>query len=66
MIPGNIGYLRIIQFTPYTAERVKEAIRYFDSNSYTSLIIDVRGNPGGLLGSVADIGDFFLPKKISH
>ncbi|MDA3938609.1 MAG: S41 family peptidase [Spirochaetia bacterium] len=60
MLPGNIGYLRIIQFTPFTAERVKEAIRYFDSNSYTSLIIDVRGNPGGLLGSVADIGDFFL------
>lgn len=60
MLPGDIAYLRIIQFTPFTAERVKEAIRYFDSNSYTSLIIDVRGNPGGLLGSVADIGDFFL------
>jgi carboxyl-terminal processing protease len=60
MLPGNIAYLRIIQFTPFTAERVKEAIKYFDSNSYTSLIIDVRGNPGGLLGSVADIGDFFL------
>lgn len=60
MLPGNIAYLRIIQFTPFTADRVKEAIRYFDSNSYTSLIIDVRGNPGGLLGSVADIGNFFL------
>ena len=60
MLPGKIAYLRIIQFTPFTAERVKEAIKYFDSNSYTSLIIDVRGNPGGLLGSVADIGDFFL------
>ncbi|MEA1911073.1 MAG: S41 family peptidase, partial [Spirochaetota bacterium] len=60
MLPGNIGYLRIIQFTPFTAERVKEAIQYFGNNSYTSLIIDVRGNPGGLLDSVADIGDFFL------
>jgi carboxyl-terminal processing protease len=60
MLPGNIAYLRIIQFTPFTAERVKEAIKFFDRNSYTSLIIDVRGNPGGLLGSVADIGDYFL------
>lgn len=60
MLPGDIAYLRIIQFTPFTAERVKEAIKFFDRNSYTSLIIDVRGNPGGLLGSVADIGDFFL------
>ncbi len=60
MLPGNIGYLRIIQFTPFTDDRVKEAIRYFESHSYTSLIIDVRGNPGGLLDSVAEIGDFFL------
>jgi carboxyl-terminal processing protease len=60
MLPGNIGYLRIIQFTPYTADRVKEAIKFFESNAYTSLIIDVRGNPGGLLDSVAEIGDFFL------
>ena len=60
MLPGNIGYLRIIQFTPFTDDRVKEAIRYFERHSYTSLIIDVRGNPGGLLDSVAEIGDFFL------
>lgn len=60
MLPGNIGYLRIIQFTPFTDDRVKEAIRYFERHSYTSLIIDVRGNPGGLLDSVAKIGDFFL------
>ncbi len=60
MLPGDIAYLRIIQFTPYTAERVKEAIKYFERNSYTSLIIDVRGNPGGLLDSVAKIGDYFL------
>ncbi len=60
MLPGNIGYLRIIQFTPFTDDRVKEAIKYFEDNSYTSLIIDVRGNPGGLLDSVAAIGDYFL------
>ncbi len=60
MIPGGIAYLRIIQFTPYTDDRVKEAIRYFEKNNYTSLIIDVRGNPGGLLDTVAKVADFFL------
>ncbi len=60
MIPGGIGYLRIIQFTPYTDDRVKEAIRFFEKNNYKSLIIDVRGNPGGLLDTVARTADFFL------
>ncbi len=60
MIPGGIGYLRIIQFTPFTDDRVKEAIQFFKKHNYTSLIIDVRGNPGGLLDTVAKVADFFL------
>ncbi len=60
MIPGGIGYLRIIQFTPYTDDRVKEAIRFFEKHNYKALIIDVRGNPGGLLDTVAKTADFFL------
>ena len=59
-INGKTGYLRIIQFTPYTAERVEEALRDFKKNKATSVIIDVRSNPGGLLNSVVDISDFFF------
>jgi carboxyl-terminal processing protease len=62
MIPEGIGYLRIIQFTPLTAERVEEAIRQFGDNGYDSLIIDLRSNPGGLLSGVIDIADYFLSK----
>ncbi len=62
MIPGGIGYLRIIKWTPYTANRIKEAITFFKENNYSSLIIDVRGNPGGLLKSVVDTTDIFLSK----
>jgi carboxyl-terminal processing protease len=61
MIPGGIGYLRIIQFTPLTTEKVKEAIEEFEENNYRGLIIDVRNNPGGLLSSVVDVADIFLP-----
>jgi carboxyl-terminal processing protease len=50
------GYLRIIQFTPYTTERVEEALRNFRKKNVASVIIDVRSNPGGLLNSVVDIG----------
>lgn len=60
VIPGRIGYIRIIQFTPYTEPRVREALENFRAQGYDSLIIDVRGNPGGLLGSVVDTMDLFL------
>ena len=60
MIPGSIGYLRIIQFTPITPQNVSEALTDFEEQGYKGLIIDVRNNPGGLLKSVIDIADLFL------
>ena len=60
----NAGYLRIIQFTPFTAERVAETINYFEDNNYTSLIIDIRQNPGGLLSSSIEVADLFLDEGL--
>jgi carboxyl-terminal processing protease len=60
LIDGDIGYLRIIQFTPFTAQRVEEALKKFNKEKYKALIIDLRGNPGGLLSSVVEIADYFF------
>jgi carboxyl-terminal processing protease len=60
MIKDDIGFLRIIQFTPLTDDRVKEAITFFKENNYKSMIIDVRTNPGGLLTAVVDTVDLFF------
>ena len=62
MIPENIGYLRITNFTPKTVERVQEALDSFESNDYESMIIDVRSNPGGLLAAVVDVADLFFER----
>ena len=62
MIPGGIAYLRIIQFTPLTVDRVEDSLQQFTDSGYNSLIIDLRSNPGGLLSAVIDISDFFLSK----
>ncbi len=64
MIDDETGYLRIIQFTPYTDDRVKEALNDFEEQGYESLIIDVRGNPGGLLAAVTDTVDLFFPSGV--
>ncbi len=60
MINDEIGFMRIIQFTPYTDDRVRDAIDYFESNGYSSMIIDLRRNPGGLLTGVIDTAGLFL------
>ncbi len=60
MIRGDIGFLRIIQFTARTADRVRDALEYFEQNNYSSMIIDLRSNPGGLLRSVVDVADLFF------
>jgi carboxyl-terminal processing protease len=60
MIDEDIAFLRIIQFTPYTDERIAEAIADFDAAGYQSLIIDLRSNPGGLLSGVVDVASLFF------
>lgn len=60
MLPDGAGYLRIIEFTPQTLPRVREALEWFQAQGYRSLVVDLRNNPGGLLQSVIQIADLFL------
>ena len=57
---GGIGYIRIIQFTPFTHQNMLEAIREFEAAGYSGLIVDVRQNPGGLLSAAVDVSGLFL------
>ncbi|MAG13507.1 MAG: peptidase S41 [Spirochaetales bacterium] len=60
MIDSDIAYLKISQFTPFTDDRVRDAIADFERTGYNALVIDVRNNPGGRLSSVIDTADMFL------
>jgi carboxyl-terminal processing protease len=64
MIGDDIAYLRIIQFTPMTPEDVRKGLEGFSERGYRSIIIDLRGTPGGLLTSVTDIADFFIGGEV--
>jgi carboxyl-terminal processing protease len=57
---GTTGYLKLLTFTPMTADRTQEAINEFKANNYTSLILDLRNNYGGLLTSAVDVASYFL------
>jgi carboxyl-terminal processing protease len=60
MIDDDVAFLRIIQFTPHTRDRVRDAIEDFRSHGYQSMVIDLRSNPGGLLNSVVAVADLFF------
>lgn len=57
---GETGYLRLVAFTPFTAERVRDAINEFQGNNYDSLILDLRNNYGGRLDAAIEVANLFL------
>ncbi|MDR2049631.1 MAG: S41 family peptidase [Treponema sp.] len=57
---GDIGYIRIISFTPMTVDRTKEALLDFNRQNCKNIIIDLRNNPGGLLEAAVGVCELFL------
>ena len=57
---GDTGYLKLLTFTPMTAERARDAVNDFQAHNYRSLILDLRNNYGGLLNSAVEIANLFL------
>ena len=56
----DVGYLKLLTFTPMTVERTVYAINKFKESNYSGLILDLRNNYGGLLNSAVDISNLFL------
>ena len=61
MLDNNIGYIAVNQFDAVTSEQFKSNIESLQSQGMTKLIVDLRGNPGGLLDQVVDMLDYILP-----
>jgi carboxyl-terminal processing protease len=59
-LDGDIGYVKLRDFTPDARTQVDEALQKLDVNKLNGLVFDLRGNPGGLLTSAIDIGSAFI------
>ncbi|KAL0266185.1 UNVERIFIED_CONTAM: hypothetical protein PYX00_011902 [Menopon gallinae] len=60
MLSDQIAYVRIMQFTPHTAEDTQSAIKNLQQKGMRALILDLRMNPGGVFNSAIKIADFFF------
>ena len=64
MLKKNIGYIKLSQFEEMTVSQFDFAINDLTIDGMKKLIIDLRGNPGGLLSSVSKILDRLLPEDM--
>ena len=60
----GIGHLQISSFASTTNDQVIEALEEFKDNNGRGLIVDLRYNPGGLLGVVVDVTSQFLEEGL--
>lgn len=62
LIDNNIGYIVLSQFNRKTTQETKAALIDLKSQGATKLILDLRGNPGGLLNEAISIVNLFVDK----
>lgn len=64
MLEDGIGYLSLSEFTELAVTQFEDALQALQDQGMESLIVDLRGNPGGLLSSVCDILDEIVPEGL--
>jgi len=62
LVSNDIAYIQLSDFTPDAAKEVKIALTALKEQGAKGVILDLRGNPGGLLIEAVNITNLFLPK----
>jgi len=63
VLPGGVGYIRVSDFKDSTGRDIERNLKKFVDQGMTSLVLDLRWNPGGLLSASKDVCELFLPKN---
>ena len=61
-LDSKIGIVRISEFNDGTTGQLKSALEALKADGVSSIVFDMRNNPGGTLDSVIDILDYLLPE----
>jgi carboxyl-terminal processing protease len=63
MIRPNVGYIKIDSFAETTGKELQESLKKMDPTKLEGLVLDLRGNPGGLLQEAIKVGEAFLQRN---
>lgn len=61
---AGVTYIRLMSFNEPSAEDVRKALAEADKKGAKGYILDLRGNPGGLLSSSIDVASLFIPDGV--
>ena len=62
LMNNGVGYIALSRFSRGSAKEVESALKFLMIDEAKSLILDLRDNPGGLLGEAVEIVNLFVPK----
>jgi carboxyl-terminal processing protease len=62
MKDNNVGYIKIENFNAGASDEAKKAVQSLINLGATSLVFDVRDNPGGLVSELTKLLDYLLPE----
>ena len=62
MVSEDVGYIKLSDFTTNAGKEVKNALLELKNEGATSIILDLRDNPGGLLNEAVNVSNVFIPK----
>ncbi|HLZ45958.1 MAG TPA: S41 family peptidase [Gemmatimonadales bacterium] len=63
MLDAQTGYLRLEEFTEKAGDQVHDALGRLRDMQAQRVILDLRGNPGGIITSAVDVASEFFPKN---
>lgn len=64
LLSDNSGYIVLNQFGRTASKEVEQAVKELKDQGATKIILDLRNNPGGLLGEAVNISNLFIPKDV--
>ena len=62
MLEDNVGYVRLDNFYSGAADTFRQEVESLREQGATSLVLDVRSNPGGYITELVEILDYLLPE----
>lgn len=62
ILDNNIGYVHVTTFANDTTSLMNKAAEEFKSKNVKGIIVDLRGNPGGLLDAAVNVSSLWLPQ----
>ena len=62
VLEDGIGYVQLTEFSDHTAEQFRRALENLLKQGASSLILDLRNNPGGLLDAAVEVAEPFFRK----